>query len=255
MKYKKLLVFITCLLFVTVAVFCLASAFKVTDIELKVESVESSPENVSELVSDELLKYKDENLLFLNVQKVKDDLSNLSGYIEVVEVKKAFPNKIVATVKERIEAFSVLVDGKYYALDINFNVLSEKTSAKNNVTDSDNVLLELSLSDFDKNLIVGNKLRIYDVATANYLASSSSFLYSIKNSLQKVTVSVKKDGIFYKTLTLKMKEGVTFNLLKADEMTAEKLSATYEFYVSLENKGFGEYITVLEDGGKITVKQ
>ena len=221
----------------------------------RVENVENSPENVSQVVSDELLKYKDENLLFLDVMEVKEKLSKLSGYVNVVEVKKEFPNKIVVTVKERVEAYSILVDGKYYALDINFNVLSEKTSVKNNVTGSDNVLLELSLSDFDKNLKVGENLKIYDGATANYLTSSSSFLYSIKNSLQKVTVSVKKDGIFYKTLTLKMKEGVTFNLLKADEMTLEKLNATYEFYTLLENKGYGEYITVLEDGGKITIKQ
>ena len=52
-----------------------------------------------------------------------------------------------------------------------------------------------------------------------------------------------------------MKEGVTFNILKADEQILEKLQVTYAFYSSLENKGVGEYITVLEDGGNITVKQ
>lgn len=255
MKYKKLLVFITCLLFVTVAVFCLTSAFKVTDIELSVESVENSPENVSQLCQDELIKYKDENLLFLDVNAVKNNLSKLSGYIEVVDVKKAFPNKIMVTVKERVEAFSILVNGKYYALDTDFNVLSQKTSNTNNVTSNDNVVLEVALSDFDTNIKVGDKLKIYDGATASYLSACSNALYSIKGGLQKVTVSVKKDGISYKTLTLKMKEGVSFSLLKADEKTVEKINATYEFYTLLENKGFGEYITVLEDNGEITVKQ
>ena len=68
-------------------------------------------------------------------------------------------------------------------------------------------------------------------------------------------LTVKKDGVYSRTLTLKMKEGVTFNVLKADEQILEKLKATYEFYSALDNKGYGEYITVLEVGGNITVKQ
>ena len=255
MKYKKLLVFITCLLFITVAVFCLASAFKVTDIELKVENVENSPENVSSLCEQELLKHDGANLLFLNVDEIEESLSKLSGYVEVVEVKKEFPNKVTVTVKERVEAFTVFVNGKYYALDSGFTVLSEKQTNKNNVSGIENVLIEFSPSDIDTSLVVGKELKIYDEATATYLKNSASALCDINDSIQKISVSVKKDGVLYKTLTLKMKEGVTFNLLKADEKTVEKLNATYEFYLALENKGLGEYITVLEDNGKITVKQ
>ena len=254
MKYKKLLVLVTCLLFVTVAVFCLASAFKVTDIELNVESVENSPENVSSLCGEELIKYDGANLLFLSVDKIKDGLSNLSGYVEVIDVKKEFPNKISVTVKERVEAFTIFVNDKYYALDSSFTVLSEKQSNVNNVSGIENVLIEFSLSDVDTNLKVGKSLKIFDDATATYLKNSATALSDIKGSLQKLSVSVRKDGVSYKTLTLKMKEGVVINLLKADEMTVEKLNATYEFYLALENKGFGEYITVLEDNGKITVK-
>lgn len=255
MKYKKLLVSITCLLFITVAVFCLASAFKVTDIELNVESVENSTENVASLCQDELLKHDGDNLLFLNVDDISKSLSKLSGYVEVKEVKKEFPNKITVTVKERVEAFTVFINGKYYALDTDLTVLSEKQTNKNNVTQIENVLIEFSLADIDTNLKVGEKLKVYDEATANYLKNSASTLCDINGSLQKISVSVRKDGVLYKTLTLKMKEGVIFNVLKADEKTVQKLNATYEFYLALENKGFGEYITVLEDNGKITVKQ
>ena len=66
MKYKKLLVFITCLLFVTVAVFCLASAFRVTDIDLNSTTVVGSNEDITSKCNDELLKYKYQNLLFVN---------------------------------------------------------------------------------------------------------------------------------------------------------------------------------------------
>lgn len=255
MKYKKLLVFITCLLFVTVAVFCLASAFKVTDIELQVESVENSSEDISALCEEELLNSKDANLIFLDVDKIKGNLSALSGYIDVVEVKKVFPNKIFVSVKERIEEYSVLVNDKIYALDGDFCVLSEKQSHQNNVTGVDNLLIDIPYSDFNQNLVVGKKIEIYDKVTASYLQTSSSFITSVKDSVESVSITVKKDGVYYRTLTLKMKEGVTFNILKADEQILEKLQVTYTFYSSLENKGVGEYITVLEDGGNITVKQ
>ena len=255
MKYKKLLVFITCLLFVTVAVFCLASAFKVTDIELNVTVVEGSDEGVTAKCEQELLKYKDKNLLFVNTDKIGESLSDLSGYVDVVEVKKVFPNKLSISVNERVEAFSIFNGEKYYALDKAFNVLSEKQSLKNNVSGIDNVEIKLSLSDFSTDVKVGKKLEIYDDNTFTYLTLCADKLYEIKDSLKSVTVTVKKEGISYKAITLEMKEGVVFTLLKADENTVEKLNATYEFYLALENKGAGKYITVLEDNGNISIKQ
>ncbi|MBO7215347.1 MAG: hypothetical protein J6V66_07665, partial [Clostridia bacterium] len=84
MKYKKLLVLITCLLFVTVAIFCFASAFKVTDIELETITVDGSNENVSELAKDYLDDYNAKNLLFISKNAIISDLESLSGYLSVV---------------------------------------------------------------------------------------------------------------------------------------------------------------------------
>ena len=237
------------------AVFCLTAAFRETDIDLTVESVDGSPENVSELCEGELIKYKDANLIFLDVDKIKNQLNALSGYIEVIKVEKTFPNKIVVSVKERVEQYSIIASDKIYALDGNFCVLSQKDSFKNNVTGTDNLLINIPQSDFDVNLSIGNKLNVYDQATSSYLSAGASYLCEIKDCVESVSLTVKKDGIYSRKLTLKMKEGVVFNIFKADEKTVEKLRATYEFYLSLENKGVGEYITVLEDGGNITVKQ
>ena len=52
-----------------------------------------------------------------------------------------------------------------------------------------------------------------------------------------------------------MKEGVCFKILKANEQTELKINKTLEFYQNLSNKGAGEYVTVLENNGNITVKQ
>lgn len=255
MKYKKLLVFITCLLFLTVAVFCFASAFRITDIELNVKSLQDSNEDISNSCYAELKKYDGKNLVFLNTRDVENGLKKLSGYIEVESVKKEFPNKLTVKVKERAEVFSLKVGEDYFALDKNFNVLSKKTSLVNNVDGADNILLNISVADFNTNLRVGERLKVYDENTFSYLTEVAPTLNLLRKDLYSVTVTVKKDGIEYKTLTLKMREGVSFTIVKADAFTIEKINKTYEFYTALQNKGEGSYITVREDNGSVTVKQ
>lgn len=255
MKYKKLLVLITCLLFITVAVFCFASAFKVTDVELKVTSINGSNENIEGLVKDYLEEYEGKNLTFVKKDKIKSDISSLSGYIEVVSVEKNFPNKIAVEVKEKREVFAINLGSDYYALDKSFCVLAKKNDLKNNVTSENNLLIKLSLSDYDSSLVVGNVLSTYDNSLLTMLKSASSLLETYKNSLEYVEFTLKKEGLEYKTIVLKMKEGVSFTLLKADEQTVLKLTATHDFYVALENKGVGEYITVLKADGNISITQ
>ncbi len=255
MKYKKLLVLMTCLLFAMVAVFCFASAFKITDVELNYNVITGSTENVKEKCSKRLEDYKDKNLVLINSDKVKDELVALSGYIEVVSIEKIFPNKLSVSVMERPEAFVLEINDRIYALDNKLNVLAQKSDFKNNVYGYDNIILELNPADYDSSLSIGKSLVMRDGETDSYLKACSDFIYSMRENLVKVSLTTKKDGVKYKTITLHMREGVTFTILKANEKTLEKMQATFEFYKNLSNKGYGEYITVLEDSGNITIKQ
>ena len=98
MKYRRLLVIMTCLLFVTVAFFCVTSAFKIKDVELSVTTVEGSNEGVKDLSTNLLKEYEDKNLLLVNIDEIEERLSALSGYIEVEKVEKQFPNKLSGNV-------------------------------------------------------------------------------------------------------------------------------------------------------------
>lgn len=245
----------TSLLFVTVAVFCFASAFKITDVELNVTEISNSNENVKSLCEAELIKYKDENLVFISTEKIKKDLSLLSGYIKVESVEKQFPNKLCVTVTEVYEAFVINNGVNIYALDIDFNVLSKKTSIKNNVDGNDNILLDFSLSDYNTTFSIGQKINFFDEETFNYLKLSSQKLYGLREYLSSVEVTVRKDGYDYKTLTLNMREGVSFTILKSNELTLEKIDALVSFYNSLDNKGVGVYSVVANDQGEISVKK
>ena len=255
MKYKKLLVLITCLLFVTVAVFCFASAFKITDIELSVTTVNGSQEGVDALSENYLQKYENKNLIFVKTDEIERDLSSLSGYIEVVSVKKAYPNKISVVIKERAECFSIYHGGKYYALDGNFNVLSKKDTNANNLGGSSNLLLKLSSSDYSSDIEIGRPLNLYDTTLKEMMNSASSKIYSFRENLSFVQFLVKQDGVSNRVITLVMKEGVTFKVLKANERTVDKLTATFNYYLALENKGVGEYVTVLGDDGNISIRE
>ena len=255
MKYKKLLVLITCLLFVTVAVFCFASAFKITSLEIRVTAVENSSENLSFKCEEVAKKYEGSNLVFIDTDDIKKELSDISGYVNVVSVEKQFPSKLLIEVEERKEVFVVASGNDFYALDVDLRVLAKKDSIKNNIDGKDNLILNISEADFNKNVTIGEILSIYDNTTSNYLLNVSNLLAEYKNDIASVSVTVKKDGVDYKTVTLIMKEGVKFTISKSDVESYNKIKETYEFYLELENKGAGEYITVLEDNGKITVKQ
>lgn len=256
MKYKRLLVLITCLLFVTVAVFCFTSAFKVKDVELEVSVVSGSAQNVKELCTQNLSKYEDENLLFVDENEIRNELLKLSGYIEVNEVTKTYPNKIFVKVTERKESFVIDGGDKSYAIDLNLNVLSEKSSSLNNVDGKPNVILEFNLSDFNSSSItVGSKIEIFDASTKEYLIPSLSKIFERRENVEKASVLVKKDGHDFKRVVLKMREGVIINIDNANVSFEDKLKTAFEFYDALSNKGIGEYFVVLEDGGNITVKE
>lgn len=255
MKYKKLLLLMTSLLFITVAVFCFASAFKITDIELKVTDINGSSENVKSLCETELLKYKDENLVFVNVDKLKKDLTALSGYVKVCNIEKQFPNKLLVEVEEIYEAFVINNGVNYYALDIDFNVINVKNSIKNNVDGNDNLLLDIPLSDFNTTLLVGQKLNVFDGETFDYLKLCAQKIYSLREYISSVKTTVRKDGYDYKTLTLNMREGVSFTILKSNLLTLEKIDALINYYNTVENKGVGVYSVVANDQGEISVKK
>ena len=250
MKYRRLLVIITCLLFVTVAFFCVTSAFKIKDVELSVTSIENSSENVKGLATDYL-----KNLLFSNPKNIKKDLENLSGYLSVEKVEKQFPNKLAVTVTERKEAFAIAYGEEYLIVDKNLTLLEKRSSHLNNVDQNRNIVLNLTLADYNvEELEVGKQIAFYDAPTKTYLLGATQSLFELREDLLSVTVTVKKDGFYSRTLTLKMAEGVVFNVEKANEHFDLKLQETIRFYNELPLKTSGEYHTVYEDGGKVTVK-
>ncbi len=261
MKYKRLLILVTCLFFVTVLIFSTAMLFSVREISVNSTLLNGSNEGVDVKTNEVLKDYEGKNLLFISEKEIKNNLLKTSGYIEVVSIKKNFPNKLEVVVKEKKESFALFYNDKYYVLDSSLTVLKECSENKNNVDEQPNVLLELNVADFGQaSLKVGSTLDIYDLATKNYLTNCAQKLVLNRQNLNKVSISVYKDGYNYKTMTLKMREGVVFNVLKANVQTELKLDKTYEFYNDLTlpqgNKSEGVYfVSILEATGEVVISK
>ena len=249
MKYKRLLILVTCLFFVTVTVICFFTLYRVADISLTAVTVDGSPQKVKEITENYLKDYKDKNLVFLDTSKIEEDIENKSYYIDVEEVTKNMPNQLYVKIKERKEVFAVKVDSDFYVLDDEFYCVNKKSQNANNVDGNSNILLTFNVSDYSIDALkVGKAFVLNDKASQEYLTSVVDFFENIRSDINEIEVKVKESGFYNRQLILKMKEGVVITIDNAPLKTNDKLSFAYDYYLSLSNKSVGEYTVSVSAG-------
>lgn len=256
MKYKKLLIFITSLIFVTTLVFSSVFFFKIAEIDLTVNSVIGSNENLDGVLSSRLEKYNGKNILFVSVKDVKKEMENASGYVKVNSVKKVFPNKLAVDVEERVEVFAIKRQNEYYILDENFNTLVKKQENVNNVNGLPNILLDISLSDYDEETLVSSKtLSLYDEKTTDTFNEIKEFLLLRRENIASIKVNVRSDGMINRYLVFNMTEGMEIQIDRSNVLSKDKLVKMFEYYDSSENKGdtTKRYVTLLDTGEIVVV--
>ncbi|MBO5926926.1 MAG: FtsQ-type POTRA domain-containing protein [Clostridia bacterium] len=251
MKYKKLLLFTTSLIFIITLVFSLAYVFRVAEINVKCNELSGSNEPISEMANLYLEDYYQENIIFLNKNRIKEDLENISGYIEVKKVEKKYPNKLIVEIVERREVYSFKSGNDFWALNESFNVITKKSENVNNLTGLPNVEIVVNLADYDDSkLIKGGKLSLYDNKTAESFNIIKQLVVERKENLKSITVNVRSDGKVNRYLLVTMTEGMVFQIDKSDEFLMDKLLVMFEFYDAFENKGdeIKRYVTKLDSG-------
>ncbi len=256
MKYKRLLVFVTSMIFITAFIICFFAIFKTAEIYVDVNSITGSNEQVADKVQALLKEKEGENLLFISTEDVERELNGVSSYAKVTKVVKKYPNRLEVYVDERVEKFAILYQDKYYSLDEELHVLSEKDENVNNVDGYPNLLINFDIADVDTGTIkVGNNLTIYDKATDTYLKQSINAFNENRGDISSITITVKKEKFYFRRITLKMREGMVINIDKADVKTQEKIAKALEFYKLSANKGDATeyFVNVLESSGEIIV--
>ena len=251
MKYKKLLVFVTVLFFLTVSVICFSTLFKVVDVSVQATVVSSSNEQVLEKTEACLQNYSGKNLVFVNEGELKNEIEGQSPYVKVEKVEKIYPNKIKVTVTERKEAYVVNYDNSFYVLDDEFYCVAKRTENVANVPNHRNILLNLNVADYSVDALQVNKtFTLNDEVSQSSLQSLTSVVLDKNDVISSITVKVKENAYYNRQITISMVEGVNFVLDKANENVTSKFNFAYSQYLLMPNKSYAVFtVSVSEQTG------
>ena len=256
MKYKKLLIFITSLIFIMTLIFSSVFLFKIAEIDVTVNSVVGSNENINGIVKEHVGLYQGKNLIFISTNKIEEELEKISGYVKVKSVVKVFPNKLLVSVEERVEVYAIKYQGEYWIFDEDFKTLIKKQDNLNNVNELSNIVLEISLSDYnEETLKSANSLSLYDDEMQNTFNEIKNLIVSRKENIKSIKVNVRSDGKINRYLSFVMTEGMEIQIDKVNVRTTDKLNKLLEYYDLCENKGdtIKRYVTLRDDGEIVVV--
>ena len=230
MRTEKLGVILIALTFMLVVVFSCVSIFSLKKVDVVFAVSENA--NVEEM-QDKLDDYLGKNLLFFDTEQVYT-LFEDNRYVEVLCVKKEFPNVLKVEIKERREVFYVALGDKGYATTDNGFVLRELSQAEmENELPRDRILLE-----FDENIYV-------DVSVGEYLTVKNSnvadtFFEMVKSvnltdCINKVKVVGKTQllgeyDVFVETYT-----GVKIEIRKVENNGVNKIKNAFYVYDNLSD--------------------
>lgn len=154
MRTEKLGVILIALAFMLVVIFSGVGLFSLKEIDVDF----SVSENTSaEKIQKTLDSHLGENLLFFNVDSVRDSLKD-NHYVEVVSVKKDYPNVLRVSIKERREVFFIHSGEKFFVTTEDGFVLKEMAESEVDAQLlSDKILLNVHNLNVS-NIVVGQKL-------------------------------------------------------------------------------------------------
>lgn len=232
MRAKKLFViFLAAVCMLAVALSCV---FIFAIEEINVEFAVGEQTDVS-AVSQTIDEYTGKNLLFADLDEIKNDLKKYP-YFKVESIKKNYPNGIDITLSERVEVYWFESDGVYYTLDKTGFILKKEDQKP-----SDENRIQLV---FDENvnftsLKVGEVVKTDKDELVNCVFSMASKV-RLTDCINKIQVFSKpeQDVTFY-TYT-----GVKITIRDADESGDEKARVAFDFYDKLDDysKAFNEII-------------
>ena len=213
---------------------CSISQFEV---EYEVSSMGAQAKNVQDALEE---KYRGKSYLFLKREDVSEVVAEQSGgYLEVTSFSKRFPNKICATVREKLEryAFTVVDGGKtyYVAVGDDGKVLAVREVNSNNIGGAN-----VEIAGFEFALpAVGEAFAVSEKYTAAYAALGEvvSVLESRLGGLRDNIVRIEYDDTYadYKLaapqFVIQTREGVEIRLFAPETDGAAKTNAALDVYL------------------------
>ena len=215
--------------FVAIAVFSAYSVFVIKDVTPTFTVTENCTDQ-TDMIEEKLNDYKGQNLLFLDVDQVKNQLS-INPYLEIISVEKSYPNSLNVVVKERIERYVVNYEGDSYAIDGNGYVLAKNTFFTQN--------LPVLVVTLESKPIISKPLTVIEGEKSLFaVALTTVYNDNYTNNVNKIKIvkELEKSDLILSTST-----GVTIEVWDAQVRSNEKLTL-----------GFTTYDELLSDRDKYT---
>ena len=255
MNIKKLAVILIAVAFSLIVLFSCVALFSVKEIE--VDFAVADDTDIS-AVQDTLDGYLGKNLMFLKTEELKDALKDYH-YMEVLSIKKAYPNVLKIKIEERRETYYIEHGEKVYVTTAEGFVLNviDKSEYTGN-TEREKITLkikEINLVDKTEKdaLISGNEIgntialsndeflgQVFEMAKSVHLTDCIKEL--------KVEKAVLGTVVAAKDVVITTYTGVKIRVIKADEQGLEKIEKAFNEYdnASTDYKKTFDYILVLK---------
>lgn len=239
MKKKNLLVILlTAIIFIAGAVLGVTAVFRVNEILVVAPVVSETAKTEAEDLKNKLLKAYDKKSIFSADASVAKNVVLEFPYFHITKFEKAYPNRLIVTVKEGEEVYAVRqTDSEdYYILDEKGTVLEIRESTKNRVDGAENVLIigepALSLSGEKGKTIVGDSC----------LDTLFSFCKEVSTKLNGIRINVASVAVLRPASSetetlfkLSMREGVTLYVRNPAKDTVLKAQTAVDKYLSLSD--------------------
>lgn len=231
MKNKFFVIILTSMVFVAVCFLGLKELFSVRDITVEYSVFnEQNVEDVTEILE----KYKGQNLLFIDVKKIEEEIT-ADRYLKVMQVKKVYPCEISVSLSERKPRYYYeYLSGEtneYYLFDEEFFVVGkadEKPLLSSGVT---GVSFTDKFGGLKPDFVLKKQIE-FGYEFNDMLLKCTEALGDSRDNIVSINFVGMPEAKNYR-LVLKTVEGVSVEIRNADRDLFEKVIKGVNYYKSL----------------------
>jgi len=161
--------------------------FKIKDIEI-LEDKSNINNSVKEIIKDNLIIFKDQNIFLLDKKKIEKKISN-NNWISYYSIQKKYPSKLIINLRKTEPIAKIIVDNEIFYVGSNFKLIKSKIQ----FNDLPNIFGKPKINEFKKLITNLNlsSLSYRDISDIYYLKSGRWNL-KIQNN---VIIKLPRDNI------------------------------------------------------------
>ena len=161
--------------------------FKIKDIEI-LEDKSNINNSVKEIIKDNLIIFKDQNIFLLDKKKIEKKISD-NNWISNYSIQKKYPSKLIVNLRKTEPIAKIIVDNEIFYVGSNFKLIKSKIQ----FNDLPNIFGKPKINEFKKLITNLNlsSLSYRDISDIYYLKSGRWNL-KIQNN---VIIKLPKDNI------------------------------------------------------------